>query len=116
VGIFLCEVATLLVGAHVLPDKLGQFRLSSAIPLSALPFGFAIERRLHLIRGWPTSTEKEESAVFGRSTTFGMMYFVPVFAAAVGRLVPSMLAVSTAIFLGLMVRIAWLYMTRPAAG
>ena len=114
-GVCACEVVTLLVGFHVLPSKIGEFRWSSVIPPVALPFGFSIEMWMQIMRGVPTSTDKESLAVFSRSTVFGMTYFVPVFAAAVGSIIPWMLACSIAAFLGLMARVAWLYMTRPSA-
>lgn len=117
-GVLACEVVTLLVGFHILPHRIwhGSFDLSSILLIPALFFGQAVEMRMQIIRGVPASTDEESWAVFRRSTIFGMMYFVPVFAAAVGRLVPWMLACSIAIFVGLMVRIAWLYKKRLAAG
>jgi len=116
-GVIACEVVTLLVGFHILPHRIwhGSFDLSSIFLIPALFFGQAVEMRMQIIRGVPASTDEESWAVFRRSTIFGMMYFVPVFAAAVGRLVPWLLVVSVVTFLGLMIRIWWLSTKRTAS-
>lgn len=115
VGIWACEVFVLLIGLRVLPDKVWLFLWPILVVLAA-PSGFSVEYCLHLVRGSPTLTEKEELVVRRRSKTLGIMYFVPVFAAIVGWILPWMLAISVLVFLGLMARIAWLYTKRLPSG
>jgi hypothetical protein len=113
-GILAYEGLSLLIGFRILPNKVWLFLWPMSTVL-AVPLGFRIEYWLHLVRGSPTSTEKEELVVRRRSRIFGIMYYVPMFAAVLGLIISWMLAVSIAIFLGLMVRIAWLHAKRPTA-
>ena len=116
-GIWALEVLALLVGFHVLPDHFEhvQFDLFEMCAFVALFMGWDLEEWMLDTLGAAALSYKGSILDFLKFLGSCVMYTLPIFAALAARQFPWMLGVSILIFLGLMVRVWWLYTRRTAS-
>ena len=114
-AVFTVEFIACLIGFRILAlPALPDPRLPFAVVWTCA-FGWRLEVWMRT-RGVPPASDKEYLALLARGIFLGPIYLIPVAAAVAGRSIPWLLAVSMVMFLGLMVRVVWLYARRPAEG
>jgi hypothetical protein len=100
------EIVALLWGFRVLPHLRGGL-VGYGLMVGAMAAGVCIEQSLYTLAGGKTESEKELLDSVLRSQIYGAIYIIPVIMARVGTVVPWFLPISIVVFVGLILRLAW---------